>query len=516
MIAISSLRSCAIAASVAASFVSFGPASELAMGSSQSNERARLIVMADMGNEPDEEQQMVHLLMYANRVDLEGLIACSGKFLHADRTDGRVLVHPELFHKLVDGYAQVVDNLEKHETGWPTADYLRSIIKAGAAGYGIEAVEPGRSNEASKLIEAAILKEDPRKLYIVGNAGTNTLAQALVDLDETRSREEMDRLCRRIIVFENGAQDNSGAWIVRRYPEIAWHRSNHQTYAYGGPGDGDAIQGPYTWEPYGRSATGQHEWAKEHIMANHGALGECFPPRLMRRLHFIEGGGTIPWMGLVNHGLADPEHLCWGGWSGRFSNTRHKNIYSRHNDIRPDEEKYGDFFMFEADSEEETWTDPVHRDTFSNHYVPVWRFRRAMFNDFRARMDWCVKDYDQANHHPRAVLNGDNSDAILRLSAKPGGTITFVAAGSSDPDNDALRYFWWIYPEAGRRPYSKALSIEDDTADKVSLTIPADAAGTELHVILEVWDKNEILPVVDYRRAVIDVGTAATVSPPKP
>jgi hypothetical protein len=47
-------------------------------------DRPRLVVMADMGNEPDEEQQMAHLLMYANRVDLEGLIACSGKYLHAN------------------------------------------------------------------------------------------------------------------------------------------------------------------------------------------------------------------------------------------------------------------------------------------------------------------------------------------------------------------------------------------------------------------------------------------------
>jgi hypothetical protein len=66
--------------------------------------KSRLIVMADMGNEPDEEQQMAHLLMYANKVDLEGLIACSGKYLHADRKDGRTKTRPDLFHKLVDGH----------------------------------------------------------------------------------------------------------------------------------------------------------------------------------------------------------------------------------------------------------------------------------------------------------------------------------------------------------------------------------------------------------------------------
>lgn len=38
----------------------------------------RLIVMADMGNEPDEMQQMMHLLMYGNELNIEGLISVSG------------------------------------------------------------------------------------------------------------------------------------------------------------------------------------------------------------------------------------------------------------------------------------------------------------------------------------------------------------------------------------------------------------------------------------------------------
>jgi hypothetical protein len=476
--------------------------------------KSRLIVMADMGNEPDEEQQMTHLLLYANVIDLEGLIACSGKYLHADRTDGRTKVHPELFHKLVDSYAQVLENLKQHATGWPEADYLRSIIKVGTAEYGIEAVEPARSNEASRLIEAAIRKEDPRKLYIVGNAGTNTLAQALVDLDRTCSREEMAKLCSKIIVFENGAQDNSGAWIAKRFPEIAWYRSNHQTYAYGGPGSKDSIQGPYTWEPYERTADGQNEWAKQHIMTQHGALGACFPPRLMGRLHFLEGGGTTPWMGLVNRGLTDPERLYWGGWSGRFSRTRHQNIYSRHQDVRRDEQEYGAFYMFEADSEVETWTDPIHGETFNNHYVPVWRFRRAMFHDFQARMDWCVTTYDQANHNPVAAFNGDTTDSIVHLKSAPGETLELDASASTDPDQDGLDFQWWMYPEAGT--YSKQVAIPDDAAVVTALTIPEDAGGSEIHVILEVQDRSEIVPMYDYRRIVISVIGPETVETAAP
>ena len=215
--------------------------------------------------------------------DLEGLVACSGKYLHDGKTGFKGQVHPELFHKLIDGYETVVGNLEKHATGWPDPDYLRSIVKEGTTQYGIAAVAEGKSTDASKLIEAAILEDDPRKLYIVGNAGTNTLAQALVDLDKTRSNEQMDAICRKLVVFENGAQDNSGAWIANQYPEIAWHRSNKQTYCYGGPGNGTNVEGPYTWEPFPRTAHGQAQWSHEHIQTNHGELGTLFPDRFFER-----------------------------------------------------------------------------------------------------------------------------------------------------------------------------------------------------------------------------------------
>lgn len=464
--------------------------------------KSRLIVMADMGNEPDEEQQMAHLLMYANRFDLEGLIACSGKYLHADRTDGRTDTHPELFHKLVDAYAEVVENLERHESGWPMAKRLRSIIKSGSAGYGIDDVQPGRSNEASTLLEKAIMQADPRPLYIVCNAGANTLAQALVDLDQTRTYEQMDAICERLIVFENGAQDNSGAWIAGKYPKIAWHRSNHQTYSYGGPG---AAEGPYTWEPFARNPDGQHEWARQHIMTEHGPLGAAYPERSMGgRLHFIEGGGTIPWMGLVNAGLTDPQRLHWGGWSGRFSRRRHANPYSRHRDIRKDEQHYHDFFMYEADSEQETWTDPVHNEVFSGRSVPVWRFRRAMFNDFQARMDWCVKSFNDANHHPVAAFRGDAGDRIIQLTASPGQEVSLDASASSDPDGDGLSISWWVYSDAGT--YTADVTISNPSQTLAKLAIPDDAEGSEIHVILEVVDSNAIVSLHDYRRIVVTVG----------
>lgn len=347
-------------------------------------EKPRLLIMADMGNEPDEEQQMTHMLLYSNMFELEGLIACSGLYLHSGvRSEFRSRVHPELFTKLINAYAQVVDNLHQHADGWPSPDYLHSIVRAGSNIFGMDAVKEGQPNEASKLIETAILKQDPRKLYIAANAGTNPLAQALVDLD-----------------------------------------------------------------------------AKHY----------------------------------------------WGGQSGRFSRAKHKNIMSRHKKIREDEAAYGDFYMYESDSESETWTDPVEHEDFSGREVPVWRFRRSMFNDFRARMDWCVKAFDEANHHPIAAVNGDATDNIIHLEASPGQTLDLDAGATRDPDGDQVELAWWNYLEAGT--YDQPVKPSHATSRKTSLLIPADASGKEIHLILEAQDDNSIVPMYDYRRMVIHVTDA--------
>jgi hypothetical protein len=94
--------------------------------------RPRLIIMADMRNEPDEEQQQLHLLICSNEIQLEGLIAVTGLFLRPDaKEESKQRLHPELFHRLIDGYAKVHPNLQIHATGWHTPEYLHSIVATG-------------------------------------------------------------------------------------------------------------------------------------------------------------------------------------------------------------------------------------------------------------------------------------------------------------------------------------------------------------------------------------------------
>jgi hypothetical protein len=471
-------------------------------------EKQRLLILADMGNEPDEVQQMVHMMMYSNEFDLEGLIAVSGKYLHsAHRLPERTRLYPDLFHMIIDAYEKDLPNLEKHARDWPAPDYLRSIVKSGQPDYGIAGMGKGKSTGGSKLIIECLEKEDPRPLYVVVNAGSNTLAQAITDYEANHSKEKLNAVLAKLRVFENGAQDNAGAWICNKYPNIFWVRSNYQTYCYGGPDKSGTLEkydvGPYTWEPYEYSFLGQHHWALDHIKINHGWLGNAWPLRIMGagHIHFLEGGGTIPWMGLIHNGMTDISQPHWGGWSGRFTKEKVKNEWSRHKDIQTDEEKYGDFYLYTEDAD--NWTDPETGVNYNNEFSPVWRWRRAMYNDFICRMDWCVKEYADANHNPVAAINGDNSEKIFFVNAKAGNTLELDASASSDPDGDPILYRWWIYNEAGT--YETKLKIENPDMPAINLKIPENSAGKEIHLILEIADQNEIASLSDYRRIVIKV-----------
>lgn len=467
-------------------------------------DKARLIIFADMGWDPDEMQQMTHMLMCSNEFELEGLITVTGRFLRKNPPQKVKTLKPELFYKLVDGYAEVYPNLLKHGSGWHTPEYLRSIVATGQSGNGMEDVGEGKSSPGSKLVMTALLKDDPRTVHIVMNAGSNTLAQALFDFRASHTEVEVKVFVSKLQVFENSAQDVAGAWILHEFPDIHWIRSNDQTQAYGGPD----TDGPNAWEPFPNSNVGQDAWAAENIRNNHGALGALFPSReIGEKIAYMEGGGTVPWMRLVARGLGgDLSEPSWGGWSGRYTVEKVKNVPSKYDIIRPDEEIYRPWAAYTDPSDIlDKWKDPRDGKVYENVYTGVWRWRTAMWNDFKARADWCVKPYDEANHHPIATLNGDNSNAIILKNAKTGEQMTFDASGSTDPDGDRLRYSWWIYPEAGRKPYGKDLAIENADRSKIALTIPKDAAGKELHLILEVWDDSDIVPLVDYRRVVISV-----------
>ncbi|MEK7388752.1 MAG: PKD domain-containing protein [Elusimicrobiota bacterium] len=128
-------------------------------------------------------------------------------------------------------------------------------------------------------------------------------------------------------------------------------------------------------------------------------------------------------------------------------------------------------------------------------------------NDFAARMDWCVKPFNQANHAPVAVVNG-----ALSRTVTSGQTVTLDASGSSDPDGNALSYNWWRYLEASG--YKGALAISNGAGAVASFTAPNVVSPQTIHIILEVKDAGAP-NLVAYQRVVVTVNPAGTSTPPQ-
>lgn len=77
----------------------------------------RVFVLTDIENEPDDAQSMIRLLGYSNQYDVEGLVVTTS--IHKKN-----LVSSKRIRQIVRTYGRVRDNLEKHEPGFPTADFL--------------------------------------------------------------------------------------------------------------------------------------------------------------------------------------------------------------------------------------------------------------------------------------------------------------------------------------------------------------------------------------------------------
>jgi len=113
-----------------------------------------------------------------------------------------------------------------------------------------------------------------------------------------------------------------------------------------------------------------------------------------------------------------------------------------------------------------------------------------------------VKGYSEANHAPRAVVNGVNGNEIVYLKAGPGETVTLNAEGSSDPDGNGLSFRWYSYKEAGS--FDGDIDLKDASDKTVSFVMPDVKSDTTIHIILEVTDDGDP-PLTHCRRVVVSI-----------
>ncbi len=175
--------------------------------------RPRILVLSDIGNEPDDQMSLVRLLVYSNQLEIEGLVATTS-------TWQRTVVHPETMHALVRAYGEARRNLVRHADGWPEAALLESRIYSGQPAYGMAATGSDKMTDGARALIAAADRADDRPLWISVWGGANTLAQALMHVRATRPAADVERFVAKLRVYSISDQDDAGGWIRREFPDL--------------------------------------------------------------------------------------------------------------------------------------------------------------------------------------------------------------------------------------------------------------------------------------------------------
>lgn len=451
--------------------------------------KSRVIVLTDIAGEPDDQQSLVRFLAYANEFDVEGLIATTSCWKR-DNPEAHVILD------VLKGYEKALPNLQAHASGYPSADYLRSVTKSGVDGYAMKAAAQQLDNEGIDHIIAAIDRDDPRPVWVLSWGGSNTLGGAVMKVKNTRCAAEAAAFVSKIRGYEIALQDDGHAYIAHHFPH-AWLISICVQWKGMSKTTPTCKAWPESWG--GNNDVCTHAWVKEHIQENHGSLGKQYPSAI-----YLWEGDTPTFLYLIPNGLSRPAYPHYGCWGGRFQWAMNVRSGTGNNRVDPETNHYLDYTVLSDANDTWTYQGKTYTD---NRYAPIFRWREHYQHDFAARMDWAATaDRSKANHNPVAVLNGDKSQNFVTLTAKPGDTVTLFSTGSSDPDNDAVTSHWMVYPEAGT--YQGDITLSKSVGEQTAVTIPQPAPGAPargtIHVILTVCDKGSP-PLVAYRRAIIRV-----------
>ncbi|MBG6117389.1 MULTISPECIES: DUF1593 domain-containing protein [unclassified Sphingobium] len=441
---------------------------------SSSIAKPRVIVLTDIGNEPDDSESLVRFLLYTDQLDVEGLIATTSTW-QKDR------VQPQMIRDRLTGYAAVLPKLRKHSAGFPSAKALEDVVRSGRAAYGMSGVGDGKDSEASRLIINAVDKADARPVWISVWGGAVDLAQALWTVRATRTSAQLDAFVAKLRVYSISDQDDAGPWVRRTFPSLFWivsiHGWNEYSLAAWNGISGDLMRPELGWPS---PELVSNVWLKEHI--RRGPLGALYPPH-----SFIMEGDTPAFLYLLSNGLGDTEHPEYGSWGGRYARS---DLAAGH---------FGDVADRYAMADGRSWRSAP---------ATVFRWREAMQNDFAARIGWTLSaDRRAANHPPVAILNGVAGIAPVALHVRSGQTVDVSAQGSSDPDEDGLSYRWWHYAEPSGVLGLKPVPINASENPVASFVAPKVDKPTTLHIILEIRDRGSP-PLTRYRRLLVTVDPA--------
>ena len=510
--------------------------------------RVRTIVTQDA--EIDDRNSLRHFLFYANEVDLEGIVQTSSKFhwLGVPGCDKEYVAmegdfpgeEPGEYDKPYrwPGYAwmwEVLDDYEKdypylneQAEGYPTPDYLRSITKVGNIGYKGEMDAP---SEGSELIRKAILKEDERPLYIQIWGGCNTIARALLDIEnEYRDKPEWEALHRRIsekvVLTACGEQDETyRTYIAEVWPDMLFVKTlQMMSYAYPWyvmpeSESKDCLRGSFMEEEllssksalvsqYATWMDGQvypGEGPDAQFGSNPNIVNEWFGATLLpekpQKYDFLSEGDSPTFIPLLNWGFRTLEDFSYGGMAGRYHRVE--------GEVNSKGERLN---MWDVSKDRFTG-----RDGNTVEIESMWPHVAEIQRDFAARAAWADPERKKEAEHAPSLQVAEGVDG----AALPGEDLVFhVSAMSRDPYEVNLTAC--VYEDASSEHAKDAeielctdksadISAEEDQSPDVKakamlrVSVPASCAkGDVIHVLVKAESQGHYR-LVQYRQIIVTV-----------
>ena len=315
--------------------------------------RPELVILTDIGGDPDDQQSLIRLLLYSNELDLRLLIASAAGSV-GELKDA--VTRPELIQQIVTAYGQVLPQLQQHADGWPSAAELSSRVVSGNHRRGRAAVGAGHDTEASRRLIQEIQQASPeRPLNISIWGGQTDFAQALWQARADRSPAEFADFCRRFRVYDINDQDSLADWMRGEFPGLFYILASK-------PEGRDRRDGIYRGMYLtGDVSTTSREWIDRNVRST-GPLGALYPTETWTAPNphsCLKEGDTPSWFFFLPRGGNDPSKPEQPGWGGRF--------------VRQPDGWYRD-------------------PPFMNNYDPrteVSRWRPDFQRDFALRMSWC-------------------------------------------------------------------------------------------------------------------------------
>lgn len=484
-------------------------------------EKIRTIITQDA--EVDDQNSLRHFLFYTNEVELQGIVQTSSKF-HWIGVPGAVKPKREKnayafggdedmngpydrpyrwpgtdwMWRVIDDYEKDYPNLCVHSDGYPTPDYLRSITKIGNIGYEGEMERP---TEGSELIRSKILDDDPRPLYLQVWGGTNTIARALLDIqNEYEHTPEWpalhEKISQKVIMTACGEQDPTyRSYIAENWPDIQFVKTLQMgSYAYGWmampEGDSkDTLRAPFMKKEIlnGKSAlaNGYCVWMDGHYYEGEGAdcqfgtnpsiQDEWFLAGRIPKaapFDFLSEGDSPTFFLLFNWGFRTLEDFSYGGIAGRYARVSDQ-CNSKGEPVNVWDVVY------------DNYTD---RDGNTALTESMWPYVCDIQRDFAARVAWCgAPAYEDAEHAPTLTV-----PTGLDMTAAPGALVKIEAVSNGTVSSR-------IYEEASC-PAAKEAVLEG-----LDLHVPASAMpGDKIHVIIKAQDGGH-LHLTHYAQVIVTV-----------